>query len=359
MPGAKKRIPLFDEAGNRIRGTENREAAIIALARHKLTWETQNAVGTSIDPSGWIVAKVCSEYIQYCEKALKQGAMSCSHRDNTVHWLNDLCSYCGAMQVAQLKKGHVTQWIESRGTWRSSETRRGVIAFVLAAFNRAQNMFDVPNPLKGLKKPRPKPRLTSISPEDEQALYAGCESRFREFLFAAIQTGLRPFCELARLTPRMVVNSSQGMLWKVYSSKTDKTRMIPVRQDVAERTRRIMCASKDGPIFRNRHGNPWKKPTAGGIFRALRRSLGWELDPAKSQYSCYSCRHRFAHRMLSGYWNEGAGCSIEVLAELLGDTPKVTFDHYGREWRQNYQEPLWAAIGVGPAVAAKTSRKSH
>ena len=63
--------------------------------------------------------------------------------------------------------------------------------------------------------------------------------------------------------------------------------------------------------------------------------------------------------MLSGYWNEGAGCSIEVLAELLGDTPKVTFDHYGREWGQNYQEPLWAAIGVGPAVAAKTSRKSH
>ena len=49
--------------------------------------------------------------------------------------------------------------------------------------------------------------------------------------------------------------------------------------------------------------------------------------------------------MLSGYWNGGVGCSIETLAELLGDTPKVAFDHYGKEWGQHYQAPLWAAIG--------------
>mgnify|MGYP000405621894 CR=1 FL=1 len=48
-----------------------------------------------------------------------------------------------------------------------------------------------------------------------------------------------------------------------------------------------------------------------------------------------------------GYWNNGAGCSIETLAELIGDTPKVAFDHYGKEWGQHYAEPLWAAIGSG------------
>ena len=51
--------------------------------------------------------------------------------------------------------------------------------------------------------------------------------------------------------------------------------------------------------------------------------------------------------MLSGYWTDGAGCSIETLAELIGDTPKVAFDHYGREWGQHYQDPLWNAIGEG------------
>ena len=37
---------------------------------------------------------------------------------------------------------------------------------------------------------------------------------------------------------------------------------------------------------------------------------------------------------------------METLAELIGDTPKVAFDHYGREWGQHYQDPLWTAIGV-------------
>jgi hypothetical protein len=31
----------------------------------------------------------------------------------------------------------------------------------------------------------------------------------------------------------------------------------------------------------------------------------------------------------------------------MGNTPKVAFDHYGKEWGQHYQEPLWAAMGLG------------
>ena len=42
--------------------------------------------------------------------------------------------------------------------------------------------------------------------------------------------------------------------------------------------------------------------------------------------------------MLSGIWNNGVGCSIETLAELMGNTPQVAFAHYGREWGQSYQD---------------------
>jgi hypothetical protein len=62
--------------------------------------------------------------------------------------------------------------------------------------------------------------------------------------------------------------------------------------------------------------------------------------------------------MLSGYWNNGVGCSIETLAELIGDTPKVAFDHYGREWGQHYQEPLWAAVGMAAAAGGSPSTGS-
>lgn len=129
-PGTKKRVALFDENGEPIRGKVNREAAEVALAREKLTWGED--AGGSGGGGEWIVARVCSEYLQYCE--------------------------------------------------------RGVIAIVLAAFNRADEMFGITNPIKGLKKPKSEPRLASIKPEEEQALYGATEPCFGNFLFAAIHT---------------------------------------------------------------------------------------------------------------------------------------------------------------------------
>lgn len=356
MPGSKKRVALFDEEGQRIRGKENKELAEVALARERLSWESES--GGVAGGGEWIVARVCSDYLQYCERGLANGSISRGHRDNSMAWLNDLCEYCGALPVVQLKKGHVQKWIESHETWRSPATHRSVIAIVLAAFNQAEDMFGIPNPIKGLKKPKSEPRLASLTPEEEQTLYDATELCFRNFLFAAIHTGLRPFCELAKLTADDVEESDRGMMWRVYSSKTKKTRKIPVRPEVAELTRKLMKTAPKGsgkPIFRNTQGNPWKRMTGVVRFITLKEKLGWAEDPVKGKYSCYTCRHTFAHRMLSGYWTNGVGCSIETLAELIGDTPKVAFDHYGREWGQFYQEPLWNAIGEGESAHGKSS----
>ena len=348
-PGTKGRVPLVDEDGNRIHGKENRKVAELALARTKLAgnWRPEAELATE---DQWVVAKVCSEYIEHCEHRAASGTISGEYRDEVVRHLNDLCGYCGSLTVGQLQKGHVMHWIESHQTWRSPVTRRNVIANVLTAFNHTQEMHDVPNPLKGLKKPPSRPRLHSFSSDDEQAIYGATDKPFGDFLFAAIHTGLRPFCELARLTADDVEENGRGMMWHVYSSKTKKTRKIPVRAEVAELARQLMRTVPRGsgiPLFRNTQNKPWKKMTGGGRFRAIRHRLDWDEDPVKQKYTSYTCRHTFAHRILSGYWNGGKGCSIEILAELIGDTPKVAFDHYGREWGQHYQEPLWAAIGVG------------
>jgi integrase len=271
------------------------------------------------------------------------------YRLGVVRYLNEFCGYCGALLVTELKRGYVSSWVDGHLTWRSPVTRRNVIAIVLAAFNYVENEHGIRNPLKGLKKPPSRPRLQSISPEDEQAIYAATDQVFRDFLFAALHTGLRPFCELAKLTADHVEETPRGMMWRVYSSKTKKSRKIPVRPEVATLTRKLMRTAPPGsnrPVFRNAQGNPWKKVTGVSRFLAVKRKLGWDQDDIRSRCACYSCRHTFAHRMLSGYWNNGAGCSIETLAELLGDTPKTAFDHYGKEWGQHYQEPLWAAMGI-------------
>ncbi len=347
-PGTKGRVPLVDEDGKRVRGKENRPAAELALARVKVAGQWRPTAAPAAEGE-WQVAKVCSKYIEYCQHRADNNSMTAEYCRAVVRRLNELCEYCGSLPVSQLTKGHVEHWVASHATWRSPVTQRDAIAIVLAAFNHAREVYDVVHRLKGLKKPPSRPRLHSFSAEEEAAIYGATDEAFHDFLFVAIHTGLRPFCELARITADNVVETDRGMMWRLFSSKTQKVRKIPVRSEVAELTRRLMETAPKGsglPLLRNPLGRPWKKVTGVGRFLSIKRSLGWDKIPEKKHYSCYTCRHTFAHRMLSGYWNGGVGCSVEVLAELMGDTPKVVFDHYGREWGQHFQEPLWAAIGV-------------
>jgi integrase len=347
-PGTKRRVPLTDKEGKRIRGSENRQVAELALARVKVSGQWR-PTATAASEDSWIVATVCSKFIEHCDRTVLNDTRSRDYRDAVVRFLNDLCGYCGQLPVSDLRKDHVYFWAESHETWRSPVTQRNAIGAVLTAFNYARDEFGIPHRLTGLKKPPARPRLHSLSAEDEEAIYRATDKPFEEFLFAAIRTGLRPFCELARMTADEVLETDRGMMWRVYSSKTKKRRRIPVRPEVAKLTGHLIKTAPPGsgiPLFRNARGGSWTKTSGVARFLAIKRNLGWDEDPVKKHYSTYSCRHTFAHRMLSGFWNGGVGCSIEVLAELMGDTPKVAFDHYGREWGQHYQNPLWAAIGV-------------
>ncbi|MFN3149784.1 hypothetical protein [Bremerella sp.] len=106
--------------------------------------------------------------------------------------------------------------METHSTWKSSATRRFAIEAVMAAFNHAQNFYSVPNPLRGLTKPA----QASLA-EDELALYDATDD-------------LSGFCSRQSIRPRHsrtssddgndVIESDRGMMWRVYASKTKKTR---------------------------------------------------------------------------------------------------------------------------------------
>ncbi|HTN77277.1 MAG TPA: site-specific integrase, partial [Pirellulaceae bacterium] len=217
-----------------------------------------------------------------------------------------------------MSKAQLEYWLELHTTWRSPVTRRNALTTVFAAFEHAREHHSIQHSLKGFPKPGLKPRLHSLNCEEEQAIYKATDKPFRDFLFAAIHTGLRPFCELARLRVRDVEWQGKRMLWRVYSSKTKKTRKIPIRAEVANLLRqRLKTADQEAILLPNPQGRAWKKVTGVKRFREIKRILGWDLDPVRKNYSTYSCRHTFAHRLLAGYWNDGAGCTIETLAELL------------------------------------------
>ena len=125
QPGTRKRIPLFDEDGNRIRGLKGNEAADLALAKERLAREV-DSTGT-VSGGILLVVQACSDYLQYCERGLKNATISPGHQLNASSWLNDLCEYCGALPVMQLRKAHIRTWIENHSTWRSAATQRSVM----------------------------------------------------------------------------------------------------------------------------------------------------------------------------------------------------------------------------------------
>ena len=345
-PGTKKRIPLFDEKGERIQGLDNREAARDALARIRLANELSRPTPTN---SGeWTVARVCEVYLADLHQTATQDWANIVQR-----WLNDLCQFCGALRANEFQKKHLRTWLGRHKTWNPN-TQRNVIAAVIAAFNFCCRFDDLDvNPVAGYKKPAATPRVTAFTPEEEKAIYETVDEYFGRFIKACMLTGARPYSELAKVTADHVVETPQGMYYLLKArtkdgqsghktgKKTGKDRRIMLCDEMEEMTRELMKTAPKGsgiPLFRSPRGKAWTKVNCVVRFCALRKELDLPADRCM-----YSCRHTFAKRTLSGYYT-GQPVTIEVLAGLMGNTPKVCWEHYA-QWADQYIDPLWAALG--------------
>ena len=344
--GTKKRIPLFDEKGERIRGRESKEAARRAMARVRLADELTEPSPTA--SKEWTVAKVCDLYL-----ADLHGSASAAWAKIAKAWLNDLCRYCGALKVEEFKKKHLRTWLQRHSTWNHN-TQRNVIATVIAAFNFCCKFDDLDvNPVAGYQKPAATPRVTVFTPEEEEAIYAATDEAFGLFIKACMLTGARPYSELAKITADHVVETPQGMyyLLKAKTSrgehghktarKTGKDRRIMLCDEMEVITRQLMQTAPKGsgiPLFRSTRGRAWAHTNCVHRFLGLKKKLNLPADRCM-----YSCRHTFAKRTLSGYYT-GKPTTIEVLAGLMGNTPKVCWDHYA-QWADQYNDPLWEALG--------------
>lgn len=147
---------------------------------------------------------------------------------------------------------------------------------------------------------------------------------------------------------RHVEETAKGMRIKYppAEAKTNKERVIYVAAEVADLIRERVKKHPTGRLFRNKSGRDWTSATLKRAFDLARKRAnkqhGGELIDAKAVM--YSARHTFAKRTLSGYYTGGKGCTIEALSKLMGNTPKICYEHYA-DWCEMYTEPLWAALG--------------
>jgi hypothetical protein len=107
--GTKKRVALFDEEGDRIRGIENKKVAQIAYAKLQIAGVHELS---SPHQESWTVARVCDVYLTDLHKTANP-----SWARQVTNWLVRLCEYCGALKVNEFKKKHLRQWMQRYGKW--------------------------------------------------------------------------------------------------------------------------------------------------------------------------------------------------------------------------------------------------
>ncbi len=236
-------------------------------------------------------------------------------------FIQEFASACGGLTVGDLKPIHVTNWLAKKKTWGPT-TRNRVIGEVKRAFNWAieQGLIES-SPIKSLRKPRAK-RRERILLRDERAKIFGSitDQAFRDFLTALQETGARPG-EIRLVTAANV--DLQNGVWVLTkhktSKKTHRPRVIYLTPVMRKLTEQLMAEHSEGPLFRNRYGQPWSNNAIRIRFRRLRKQF-----PELTGVVAYCYRHTFA---TDGLVN---GVPIATVAELLGHTSTAMIEeHYG------------------------------
>jgi integrase len=88
--------------------------------------------------------------------------------------------------------------------------------------------------------------------------------------------------------------------------------------EALEIVKRLAEKHPTGPLFRTNIGSTWNRQRIVEAFRVIRLKLGMKHDGL----TAYTYRHTFATNWLA------SGRSIEILAELLGNSPAVLRKHY-------------------------------
>ena len=250
------------------------------------------------------VAEVFDKFLDWCQKHREQRTYE-GYLEYTQQFLDHLKDRA-TQPSASLRPFHVVEWVDSHDGWNDT-TRRNAITHVQRPFNWAAKMAYIDtNPVRYVDKPPARRRENPILPADFTAIMAKVKDEpFRDLLSFAWETGCRPQ-EARHIELRHVEMGSRRIVIPPKEAKGRKHyRIIRLTDAALEIVRRHMDGRKDGKLFLNTNGSPWKVHAICNRFSRLKQKLG-------KSFSAYSLRHGFAQRMLEN------GIDHLTVAELMG-----------------------------------------
>jgi integrase len=319
------------------------------------------AVGTSKDRN--TVRVVLETYLQHAKGRIKDSTFT-----SRLHSYRPLCAALGETAIGDLTPFDIERFIVSMRQPRKVGNHTyawgdpAVSNFVdhcRAAFRWAlKKRLITTNPMDRIDRPasRSRSRDCLISPDQHRMILA--ESRaesFRRLCVALENTGARS----GELVGATAADWDDGLGAIVYygddrrredefrhkSAGKNKDRVIYFTGEALEMMRGLVRKHPEGPLFRSKRGGGYSRRSVTSCFEALRRRLGMP------KLTSHSYRHTLATN-----WPK-AGKSIDILAEILGNTPVTIRKHYAhlcadRQGIRRHLEEFRREAGTGTPTPA-------
>jgi integrase len=200
---------------------------------------------------------------------------------DTVEWyryrLQRFLDYLGgrnleALQVGELKRSHVKEWINTY-PHLSSGSRRNFCRAIVRVMNWAVEQEHIRhNQLARMKKPKAGKRERMISDAEwQEILSLAGDDDLHDLLIVTWETGCRPQESLIVET-RHVDLANQRWVFPIAESKTDLPRVVYLTDRALEVVKRRMHGA--GRIFRNSDGNPWTTDAVNCAFTRIQIRMG-------------------------------------------------------------------------------------
>lgn len=210
----------------------------------------------------------------------------------------------GYVPARELKPHHVTRWVGAK-QWNET-TEYNACRSVFRAFSWAwQEGVLLDNPLRGMRRPRPRCRQRCLTDEEYGAIIATAMGSFKTFVRSLRQTGARP-SELRQLTWDQVRTDR----WVIPVHKTDRKvrrpRIAHLNPAMQQLMKHLRKQSQSTHVFLNSR-QPW-----------TRNALRLRMDRIKKKCNLaddvclYLVRHTYGTEAVLN------GVDVATIAELMG-----------------------------------------
>jgi integrase len=240
--------------------------------------------------------------------------------------LQAFCDRNKGLRAADLKGHTVVKWIAWENEWRAKKGRKPwgtstqalAIKTIKAACNWGVKIgYLKEHPIKRLSPGKVARRERIITTEERRRIREFVQPEFAEFLFVVEKTGARPYKEIGLLEAKHI-DFEQGTATLVKhknARKTGKPRVIYLVAEVLDILKERAERYPEGFLFRTRRDSAWNQSNSMKWMTLIREKLG--ID-----FMLYHLRHTYITEAIIN------GVPVEVIAELVGNTPEIIHRHY-------------------------------